>query len=148
MIRQAVGAIVRKGEMFLLVHKVKMMDGKDGPEEIEGEWDISKGGVMDGEDLSKAVLRELKEETGSDRYKVIRELDEKLCFAFAKDVQEKLGFERQETTVFLVEYLGDGSDIGPQDDEIDEVRFFSAKEVMKRLDHDNMREFFRKSMLE
>jgi len=145
MIRKAVGVIVEKGGKFLLVHKVKMMDSKKGPEKIAGEWGFSIGGVKPGEiDLSKALLRELKEETGSDKYKIVREFKEKMCFTFPPLIQKKLGFEKQETTMFLVEYLGDCSDIAPQDEEIDKIEFYTKDEVIAKLHHDNSREFFKK----
>ena len=145
MIRKAVGAIVKWKDKFLLVHKVKMMDGKEGPEMIEGEWDFSKGGVKPDEtDFSKAILRELKEETGSDKYEILKELDEKICFTFAPEIQKKLGFEKQETTIFIVEYTGDGSDLAPQDEEIDMVEFFTREEVLEILHHNNTKEFFKK----
>jgi len=144
MMRKAVGAIVRKDDKYLLVHKVKIMDGKEGPEKIEGEWDFSIGGVKPGEtDFSKAVLRELKEETSSNKYRIIKKFDEKICFTFPPYIQKKLGFEKQETTIFLVEYLGDGSDVAPQDEEIDKVEFFTRDEVIAKLHHDNSREFFK-----
>lgn len=142
MIRKAVGAIVIKGGKFLLVHKVKMMDSKDGPTKINGVWDFSKGGVKPDEtDLSKAVLRELKEETGSARYNILKRFDEKICFDFPLQIQKMLGFEKQETTMFLVEYNGDCSDIAPQDEEIDKVSFFSREETIERLAHDDSRDF-------
>ncbi len=149
MIRKAVGAIIKKGSEFLLVHKVKIMDGKQGPEIIESEWDFPKGGIKpDERDLEKAILRELKEETGSENYKILKELTDKICFTFPPEIQKKLGFEKQETTIFLVTYLGDGSDLNPEDEEIDEVKFFDKEEVMNKLEHKETREFFEEFVMQ
>ena len=82
-IRKAVGAIIKTGNKFILVHKVKIMNSKNGPEDIPGRWDFPKGGVKSSDmNLNKAILRELKEETGSDQYKIIKEFNEKISFQF------------------------------------------------------------------
>jgi putative (di)nucleoside polyphosphate hydrolase len=94
MIRKAVGAIITQGDEILLVHKVKMMDGKKGPEQTQGQWDFPKGGVLPSdENLSNALLRELREETGSTQYRIIKQFEKKICFEFPKLLKEKLGFD-------------------------------------------------------
>lgn len=145
MIREAVGAIVKSNDKFLLIHKVKIMDARVVAIEIEGEWDFPKGGIKrDDLDLKKAILRELREETGSDQYLIIKEFREKITFTFPPAIRDKLGYQSQETTMFLVEYVGDKSDLKPQDEEIDEIRFLSKEEAMNRLHHQEMKEFFLK----
>ena len=44
LMRQAVGAIIRYQEAFILVHKVKILDKPNSPKDIKGEWDFVKGG--------------------------------------------------------------------------------------------------------
>lgn len=128
--RKAVGAVIFQGDKYLLVHKVKSMEGSDSPVNITGTWDFPKGGVKETDkDLEKAILRELKEETGSGNYKLINRFDKKICFEFPKSHK----YARQETVMFYMEYLGDGSDLFPQDEEIDEVRFYSRDEVINIL---------------
>lgn len=145
MIRNAVGAIITQGDEILLVHKVKMMDGKNGPEETPGQWDFPKGGVLSSDlDLSSALLRELKEETGSAQYRVIKKFEEKICFEFPKFLREKLGYESQETTMFQVEYIGDRTELKPQDKEIDQVNFFPKSNVLGILFHEDSKEFYKR----
>ncbi|GMK40199.1 hypothetical protein PCCS19_32540 [Paenibacillus sp. CCS19] len=137
MIRKAVGGIILNADKILLVHKVKGAQGK-----IAGKWDFPKGGMeQDDVNVEQALRRELKEETGSDQYVVLHQFEQKICFEFDAVVREKLGLERQETTMFLVAYTGDGTDLAPQDDEIDEVRWFSADEISDLL-FPEAREFF------
>ncbi|MFW9995484.1 MAG: NUDIX domain-containing protein [Candidatus Odinarchaeota archaeon] len=144
MIRHAVGAIVRKKRKFLMVHKIKIMDSKGGPKDISSQWDFPKGGVSNLDASNRvAILRELAEETGSRKYRIIKEFKDRICFDFPEDMRLN-NYERQEITMFLVEYLGDGSDLIPRDEEIDEVRFFSEKEVLQRLKLEESREFFKK----
>jgi putative (di)nucleoside polyphosphate hydrolase len=84
-------------------------------------------------DFEQALRRELWEETGSEQFVIHSQFEQKICFEFDAVVREKLGLERQETTMFLVEYVGDGSDLAPQDDEIDEVRWFGVDEISDML---------------
>jgi putative (di)nucleoside polyphosphate hydrolase len=145
MIRRAVGAIVIQKNEVMLVHKVKMMESHSGPEQIAGEWDFPKGGVKSTDsDLKEAILRELKEETGSNAYIIVKEYDEKICFTFSSLVQRKIGYKDQETTMFLVEYTGDRTDLHPQDEEISEVTFFPKSNVLGRLYHEDSKRFYKK----
>jgi putative (di)nucleoside polyphosphate hydrolase len=143
MIRKAVGAIVIQANEVLLVHKVKMMEGQSGPEQISGEWDFPKGGVKSTDSNVEAILRELKEETGSNAYNIIKEYNEKICFSFSTFIQQKIGYKDQETTMFLVEYTGDRGDLQPQDEEISQVLFFPKSNVLDRLYHEDSKRFYK-----
>jgi putative (di)nucleoside polyphosphate hydrolase len=136
-IRQAVGAVVFQNDEFLLVHKVKSINSNT---DIIGHWDFSKGGVKESDkDLETALLRELKEETGSDNYRIISRFDKKICFTFPEGHK----YDRQETVMFYVEYLGDRSELRPQDEEIDEIRFFSKDELMRAINHEETCSFLK-----
>ncbi|SHG18203.1 NUDIX domain-containing protein [Ornithinibacillus halophilus] len=140
MIRHAVGAIVYQHDKYLLVHKIKI-NTKTGKEKIQGEWDFIKGGVeKDDTDLTTAILRELEEETGSKEYEIVRQFNEKIYFNFPSHIASKIGYEKQETTMFLVEFLGDS--LTPADDEISELLFVEKDEVPTKLTHSESREYF------
>lgn len=135
-IRRAVGAVVFQNNEYLLVHKVKSIDCE---ENIVGHWDFPKGGVQElDKDLETAVLRELKEETGSTNYKIIKKFNEKICFDFSKPHK----YDRQETVIFYVEYLGDRGDLKLLDEEIDEVEFYGEDAVVDVLCLEETREFW------
>lgn len=143
MIRTAVGAIIYQGKEILLIHKVEISSIKNSNNHISGEWDFPKGGVEEEDkDLKAALLRELEEETGSTNYKIMKQLDEKINFSFPEDVAIKTGYKNQETTMFIVEYVGDRSDLMPKDNEIDAVEFLNSVEVYERLTHQDTKEFF------
>lgn len=134
-IRKAVGAVVFQNDEYLLVHKVKSITSKVN---LAGQWDFPKGGVQESdEDLEIAILRELKEETGSDNYRIIKKFHEKICFVFP----ESHKYDRQETVMFYVEYLDDRGDLKPQDEEIEEVKFYSKDEVINILCLEETRKF-------
>ena len=148
MIRQAVGAIIRFQGNFILVHKVKIMDITKSPQKITGEWDFVKGGVKTS-DKSKeeALFRELLEETGSTYYRLVKEFSEKLRFTFPKELQQS-DFFHQETTMFLVDFLGTFSDLTANDQEIDQLALFSEKKVCEKLTHLESREFFQSNIVQ
>lgn len=133
-VRKAVGAVVFQNNEYLLIHKVKNSDHKS----IDGYWDFPKGGVekLD-KDSESAVLRELKEETGSNKYRIIDKFKTQICFEFPKAYR----YDIQETEMFYIEYLGDRKELGALDEEIDDVKFFSKEELKTALSHEETREF-------
>jgi putative (di)nucleoside polyphosphate hydrolase len=144
-IRKAVGAVIFQGQDILLVHKVKAGLLEEWPGQVGGEWDFPKGGIEQSDSsLEEALMRELYEETGSTQYQVVRGLEEKICFDFPASIIEKSGYEKQETEMFLVEYMGDRLDIHPCDEEIREARFYPLEEVEEKLTHADTRELWRK----
>ena len=146
-VRKAVGAIVTIGEDYVLILKTKIHT-TEGKKEIEGEWDFIKGGVEEEDcSLEEAILRELEEETGMKAFLVKKEFEEKISFKFPQGVAEKIGYHSQETTMFLVEYKGENKGWSPQDDEVSEIGFFKKEEVLKKLAHEETREYFKKHCL-
>ncbi len=141
MLRRAVGAIVFHGNKFLIVHKSNI-NTLEGKQMIKGEWDFIKGGIEESEKLFDALLRELQEETGSIEYNVIKEFHEKIRFDFPDEIKEKIGYTKQETTMFLVEFLGDKNALHPNDDEISNITFVEEDKVVEILTHQNTRDYF------
>ena len=127
---------------YLLVEKVKY--GEDSGMKIKkkSEWDIPKGGVKKGEEsLEVALLRELKEETGSEKYKILKRFDDTLEFTFPAKVQQQIGYQKQETTIFLVEYEGENDKLIPMDDEINQCKWFKKDQLLEALTHNEMKDY-------
>ncbi|MDL4839724.1 NUDIX domain-containing protein [Aquibacillus rhizosphaerae] len=142
MIRKAVGAIISCNQEYIIIHKVKM-NINDEKQSIDGEWDFVKGGVEEHDlDLQNAILRELKEETGSCDYKIINQLDEKIHFQFPLEIQSEIGYQKQEITMFHVEFYGDKTTLKPIDDEIKDIKFLQKREVLTVLTHKETRDYF------
>jgi len=141
MIRYAVGGIIKSEDTILLVKKRKVMD-VEKPMEVKPEWDFPKGGIKrDDLDIQEALLRELDEETGTSDFRIIGELGT-LEFEFPAAMKEKLGFERQVTYMFLLEFLGDRAQLQPKTEEISEVVFVKIDEVDELLKLAETKEFF------
>lgn len=130
-VRYAVGAIAYQGSRFVLVHKVQNSSGKQS-----GVWDFPKGGVEATDaSLEEAILRELAEETGTDQYVIQKQFQEQITFSFSEKARKRIGYERQETTMFLVEFVGNPNEFIPQDGEIDKIKLVESEEVMRYLTH-------------
>lgn len=145
MIRYAVGGIVKLDDTLLLVKKGKVMD-TEKPMEIKPEWDFPKGGVKREDlDIQESLFRELDEETGTRDFRVIGELG-MLEFEFPTAMKEKIGFERQVTRMFLLEFLGDKALLQPKTEEISEVAFAKIDEVNELLMRAETKEFFQDNL--
>ena len=62
--RKNVSALIFKDDKYLLVEMMGFP---------ENYWKMPQGGVKGGETKRKALLRELKEELGSDNFKIIKQ---------------------------------------------------------------------------
>ncbi|CAM3591163.1 NUDIX hydrolase [Marinicrinis lubricantis] len=77
-IRQAVGAVALYKGNVILVYKVKGAQGS-----IQGMWDLPKGGLEPHDtSIDQALFRELREETGSTQYRIVKRYDESIYFDF------------------------------------------------------------------
>ena len=140
--RKAVGAVIFKRDKFLLVQKIRA-----GKYSIRPRWDFSKGGVdKKDKDLKKALFRELYEETHSRNYKIIKKFKDKTKIEWTKLFKKRFGWFGQETTMFLVEYTGNGRDLRPDKYEIGDIKFFTREETLHKLRGKETIRFFRKNI--
>jgi putative (di)nucleoside polyphosphate hydrolase len=87
--------------------------GKRIDQTVEG-WQMPQGGIDEGEDPRQAALRELKEETGTDKAEIIAEMPEWLTY----DLPDHLvgiafhgKYRGQRQKWFALRFLGQDSDI-------------------------------------
>ena len=84
-------------------------------------WQFPQGGIDEGESPREALLRELKEEIGTDKVEIISEMPEWLSYDFPKMIAEKMyPYDGQTQKYFLVK-LKPGAKIN-LDTEIPEFR--------------------------
>jgi putative (di)nucleoside polyphosphate hydrolase len=88
-----------------------------------GEWQMPQGGMDEGESPIEAALRELKEETGTDKADIIRVHEQKIRYDFPDDLAITLSkrwgdyYTGQEQTWFAMRFTGHDSDIDLDADE-------------------------------
>ncbi|MEQ9112100.1 MAG: RNA pyrophosphohydrolase [Rhodospirillaceae bacterium] len=80
----------------------------------EPAWQMPQGGLDQGEDPYTAALRELKEETGTDKATLIAETKDWLRYDLPEDLQAKMWkgkYRGQEQKWYLMRFTGTDADI-------------------------------------
>ena len=83
-------------------------------DQVAEAWQMPQGGVDEGETPRQAALRELKEEIGTDRAKIIAEIEEWIPYDLPRDLADKVWngrFRGQTQKWFAMRFLGNDSDI-------------------------------------
>ena len=98
-------------------------------------WQLPQGGVNKGEDLQTAVLRELKEEIGTDDVDILGQLPEVICYDWPAGIR-KGGYTGQEQSYFLLRLRSSAViDLNSHRyAEFDEVEWLPIAEFLNRLD--------------
>ncbi|MDR0484339.1 MAG: RNA pyrophosphohydrolase [Alphaproteobacteria bacterium] len=102
--RKGVGAVILNNN-----NEIFMAERLD----VRGQWQMPQGGIEEGEDLDLAIHRELKEEIGTDNFKIINKTDW-LRYELPENLQKNFWGGRyigQEQVWFFLKFLGKDSDI-------------------------------------
>lgn len=128
--RAVLGIITDNDGNFLLVKKQSYK---------ENEWSFAGGGIEKNETAQQAVLRELKEELGSELFSVIAKStisynyewpDEAILRSFEKKGELYRGVLLE---YFLIKFLGNKEDLKLQKDEIKVSKWVNLKELPSHL---------------
>jgi putative (di)nucleoside polyphosphate hydrolase len=109
--RPNVGAMLfnREGLVF-----VGQRNDVNDIEKDSGSWQMPQGGIDEGEDPRRAVLRELKEETGTDKAEIVAETEGWFRYDIPSIVTGKLWhgkYKGQRQKWFALRFLGGDADI-------------------------------------
>lgn len=105
--------------------------------DIKGAWQFPQGGIDDGETPKIAILRELKEEIGTDKVEIIAECPDWHSYDFPQNVASKMRpYDGQMQKYFLVR-LKNLSDINLKTKmpEFDNFKFVNSNEVLNEVNH-------------
>ena len=133
--RKGVNAIVvDKNNNFLLVQKQNY---------DSHQWDFPGGGVEQNEKLETAMLRELEEEVGTNKFEIVEKSPHLLKYEWPKEAQEhahnKHGkwWRGQEKHQFIVKFTGKKSDIQIQENEIRQIKWVPYNKLKDHLVFEN-----------
>lgn len=122
----AIGLIInKKGEVLI----AQLSNYRDN------EWRFPGGGIDKGEEPSKALLRELHEELGSEEFEIVAESKYKAKFDWPEQIirkrYEKSGelYRGQEQIHFLVNFKGDDSNFSLEPSEVRVVKWVGLDEI-------------------
>ncbi len=104
--RPNVGAVLFNPAGLVLVARRAGFPDAEGP---AGGWQLPQGGIDPGEDPRRAVLRELKEEIGTDRAEIVGEHPEWLSYDLPPALVRNWRGQRQRW--FALRFLGSDADI-------------------------------------
>lgn len=79
-----------------------------------GAWQMPQGGIDDGEDLTSAIFREMREEIGTQNAEIVKIIPEKIRYDLPDDLRKTLWGGRyagQEQTWVKLKFLGADRDI-------------------------------------
>ncbi|PWS39267.1 RNA pyrophosphohydrolase [Falsiroseomonas bella] len=117
--RDNVGALLFNAAGLVLVARRADLPNAEG---AAGGWQLPQGGVDAGEDLRVAVLRELKEEVGTDKAEILEEFPGWLTYDFPPELAAR-GFRiarryrGQRQKWFALRFTGTDADIRLDADE-------------------------------
>lgn len=100
----------------------------------DNEWNVPGGGVEPGESHEDALKRELSEELGTDKFKILRRSSIINRYDFPDQIIEKIisegkNYRGQEQVQFVAKFLGDNSDLNLQIEEIKKYQWVGIEEL-------------------
>ena len=104
----------RRGVGIALINAKGLVFVGQRRDSIEPAWQMPQGGIDKGEEPRTAALREMLEEIGTDKAKIIAETPDWLRYDLPADLADKMWkgkYRGQEQKWFLMRFLGVDSDI-------------------------------------
>ncbi len=101
--------------------------------DVEDSWQFPQGGIDKGENPKEALLRELKEEIGTDEVEIIAEYPDWVSYDFPKTIAKKMyPYDGQRQKYFLVRLKpGAKIDLDTKEPEFSKYKFVPYEELFK-----------------
>lgn len=130
MYRKSIGAIVyrktSKGNRFLIFHRKLNWKG----------WEMLKGGIKDSETEIESLKREIKEETGIQKYTIIKKTGKIIKYKWPKEfIKDNHAYRGAKVTFYLIKTSEKNIKIDRT--EHDGYQWLSGEEALKLLTYNN-----------
>lgn len=145
--KKSLGIIIDSKNNFLVVQLLGYADT---------DWNFPGGGIENGETPKEALLRELKEELGTDKFKILKKSKYKEQYDWpnwliARDIITKkrpIIYRGQEVTSFLLRFVGKKEDIKPDPGEIKKIKWIKLDQLKHYLNFKNQLKETRRKLKE
>ena len=87
--------------------EILLVERSDEP----GHWQLPQGGIDKGETARRAIMREMKEELGTDKLKIIKYVQDFHRYIWPKVDKLRRGYRGQKQDLFILEFTGAEGDI-------------------------------------
>ena len=91
---------------------------------INDAWQFPQGGVEEGETEEEALMRELYEEIGTDKFEILDKSEYKIKYHLPYYLKDKYGIDGQEQRFFLLYFYGEDKEIKFNNQEKPEFKNF------------------------
>lgn len=105
----------------------------------ENDWNFSGGGIEKGEKEERGLLRELREELGTNKFKIVFKSKNLVSYNWPFKVIIQRIFKKHELYLgqsqrqFVVKFVGNKTDIKPDPSEIRKIKWIKRSEFKKYL---------------
>ena len=101
--------------------------------DLSGVWQFPQGGIDAGEEVKEALFREMQEEIGTKKAKIIAEFPEWISYDFPPKIAKKMKpYKGQKQRYFLLKLKKSAKiDLDTKHPEFDDYKFVGVKEVLK-----------------
>jgi len=102
--------------------------------DLNDVWQFPQGGIDEGEEVQEALFRELEEEIGTDKVKIIAEYPEWISYDFPPKIAKKMNpWIGQKQRYFLVKLKKNAEiNIATKHPEFSDYKFVGVDEVLKQ----------------
>ena len=105
--------------------------------DLQDVWQFPQGGIDEGEEVQEALFRELEEEVGTAKAKIIGEYPEWISYDFPEKISKKMKpYKGQRQKYFLLKLKKDAQiKLDTKHPEFDDYKFVSVDDVLSHTAH-------------